>query len=365
MKARRIETPTTRRPGRRATRLSRTVALGMASTLLAACGGSVTARSESGAEGGADEVTFLNVLPMESLTFAPEMVADTCGGFFEEQHLDVAFQATQGSAPAVQSIIAGSALLTRVGDIETIIAAGDKHAPVTNVGTAEHLGSIRIVSSTRAPIDSPKDFRGKMIGIPSEGGTSEITLDLVLASAGIPTGDVDRQVVGLTPGIFNLVKSGRIDAYVVSLDVAVALEQQQPQAVVYNPSEDVTSGAQLYMTSQEQAQDPETRGQIRRYLEAIRSAIGFIVKDEANGFNQTMECISSKYNVPALADKAVARESLSTYVDSWTAHGYDSLLETNPQRWAATYQDMVAAGVVDEGLDPKAWYTNEFARGAP
>ena len=365
MKGRKIGTPPARRLGRRATLWSGTVALGMASTLLAACGGSAGTESGAGAEGGVDEVTFLNVLPMESLTFAPEMIADTCAGSFKEQRLDVTFQATEGSAPAVQSIIAGSALLTRVGDIETIIATGDKHAPVTNVGTAEHVGGIRMVSSTRAPIESPEDFRGKMIGIPSEGGTSEITLDLVLASAGIPTAEVDRQVVGLTPAIFNLVKSGRIDAYVVSLDVAVALERQQPQAVVYNPSEDVTSGAQLYMTSEEQAQDPQARDQIRRYLKAIRSAIDFIVKDEANGFNQTMECISSKYNVPALEDKAVTRESLSTYVDSWTAHGSDHMLETNPQQWAATYQDMVAAGVVDAGLNPKDWYTNAYVPDAP
>ena len=38
---------------------------------------------------------------------------------------------------------------------------------------------------------------------------------------------------GLAPGVFDLVTSGRIGGYIVSLDTAVALEEQQPEAVIY------------------------------------------------------------------------------------------------------------------------------------
>jgi NitT/TauT family transport system substrate-binding protein len=348
-----------RRPGRRwFVRSARAVTLGVAVAVLAACGGGGgSADSESG--GGVDEVTFLNILPMESLTFTPEMVADACG-HFRRQNLDVSFETTQGSAPAMQSIIAGSALLARVGDIETILAAGDKGAPVTNVGTVQQLGSIRLVSSSRAPIDSPEDFRGKLIGIPSEGGTSEITLDLVLAAGGVPAEDVERQVVGLTPAVFSLVESGRIDAYVVSLDVAIALQQQQPNAVIYDPSKDIDSGSQLYLTSREAADDAGSQDQMRRYLRAIASAIRFVAKDEANGFAETMKCISSKYDVATLEDESVARRSLSAYVASWTAHGSGALLRTDPQQWTSSYDELAAAGMVEEGMNPDDWYTNDF-----
>ncbi len=360
MSRNRIQRPARRRARRWCVSSGRAVALGVAASVLAACGGSATDSDSAG--GGVDELTFLNILPMESLTFSPEMVADGCG-YFREQNLDVAFETTEGSAPAVQSIIAGSAQLARVGDIETILAAGDKDAPVTNVGTVQQLGSIRVVSSSGSPINSPEDFQGKLIGIPSEGGTSEITLDLVLASAGVPVEEVDRQVVGLTPAVFSMVEQGRIDAYIVSLDVAMALEKQQPNAVMYDPSEDIESGSQLYMTSEEAAQDAETKDQIRRYMTAIRDAINFIVKDEANGFNKTMKCISSEYEVPTLENKDVARDALSTYVDSWTAHGSDSLLRTDPAQWTASYQEMVAAGLVDGGMNPANWYTNELVPG--
>jgi NitT/TauT family transport system substrate-binding protein len=339
------------------------VSLGVAASVLAACGGGAGTESDSGSSGGGvDELTFLNILPMESLSFTPEMVADGCG-YFRKQNLDVSFETTDGSAPAIQSIIAGSAQLARVGDIETIIAAGDKGAPVRNVGTVQQLGSIRIVSSADAPITSPDDFRGKLIGIPSEGGTSEITMDLVLANAGIPAEDVDRQVVGLTPAVFHMVEQGQIDAYVVSLDVAMTLEKQQPDAVLYDPSEDIEGGSQLYLTSEESTQDAETKDEISRYMAAIQDAISFVAKDEANGFNKTMKCISSKYDVPTLEDKDVSREALSTYVDSWTAHGSDSLLQTDPAQWAGSYQEMVTAGLVDDGMNPADWYTNDLVPG--
>ena len=63
------------------------------------------------------------------------------------------------------------------------------------------------------------------MGTPSEGGTSEIILKVTAASAGIDPDDVQTQVVGLAPGVFDLVTSGRIGGYVVSLDTAVALRE--------------------------------------------------------------------------------------------------------------------------------------------
>ena len=59
-----------RRPGRLARMCA---ALLVGGCLLAACGGGDKAAD------GRDKVTFLNILPLESLTFTPEMIADTEG----------------------------------------------------------------------------------------------------------------------------------------------------------------------------------------------------------------------------------------------------------------------------------------------
>lgn len=330
-------------------------------TLLAACGGGDEAGGNGGSSGGLQQVTFLNILPLESLTFTPELVAASCG-YFEQQGLDVSFETTQGSAPAIQTVLAGGALITRVGDMETMLAAGERDAPLVNVGQINKTGTIRFVSAKSDPLESPADIEGRLMGTPSEGGTSEIILKLVAAKAGISPDDVQTQVVGVAPGVFDLVTSGRIGGYIVSLDTSVALEQQQPEAVVYNPSDDVQSGGQVYVTSQEQADDPEKQEQLRKYLAAIQAAVQSVVADQANGYADTMKCLS-KYDIPTMQDPEVGKAALDQYVQSWTAAGEDQIARTVPEQWQTVYDEMSGSGFVPEGLDPAEWYTNDLAPG--
>ncbi|MBB3083720.1 ABC transporter substrate-binding protein [Geodermatophilus sabuli] len=344
------------------------LAAASAATLLAACGGGDDEASGSGGGGGGggngelQEVTFLNILPLESLTFTPELVASSCG-YFEEQGLDVTFETTQGSSQAIQTVLAGGALITRVGDMETMLAIGERDAPLVNVGQVNKTGTIRFVSAESDPLESPEDIEGRVMGTPSEGGTSEIILKLVAATAGIPQEEVQTQVVGLAPGVFDLVTSGRIGGYVVSLDTAVALEQQQPEAVVYAPSDDVQSGGQVYVTSQEQADDPAAQEQLRSYLAAIKASIQFVAEDEANGFAETIECLSD-YAIPTLEDPEVGKAALTQYVESWTSAGDDQIVRTVPEQWETVYEEMYSSGFVPDDLDPTEWYTNDFAPGS-
>ncbi len=339
-------TTTSTRSVRGARRVGRTCAAVLAiCAVLAACGGN------DGGDAG-EPVTFLNVLPMESLSFAPEMIADT-RGLFEARGLDVTFEATQGSAPAIQTVLAGGAQLTRIGDIETMIAAGERNAPLLAFGEPIHTGTIRMISTEASPVTRAEQFRGRLVGTPSEGGTSSITLDLVAGSAGVPPEEVSRQVVGLSPGVFDLLTSGRVDSYIVSLDTSVLLDHTRPETVVYDPNQDIDAGAQMYVTSAAQMADPQTRDRLERYASAVEEAMQFIVDDEANGFAETMRLIDSGYEVPALGDPEVAKAALAAYVDAYTSG--DTLLGISPQRWQAAYDEIVGIGQLPPGLDPAAW----------
>jgi NitT/TauT family transport system substrate-binding protein len=362
-------TRTTRRPDRRRPRWRTVLAAASAATLLAACGGGDEEPAGDAGGGGGDsgggevqDVTFLNILPLESLTFTPELVAASCG-MFEENGLNVSFETTQGSAQAIQTVIAGGALITRVGDMETMLAIGERDAPLVNVGQINKTGTIRFVSAQSDPLEEPEDIEGRVVGTPSEGGTSEIILKLVAAEAGIAPDEVQTQVVGLAPGVFDLVTSGRIGGYIVSLDTSVALDQQQPDAVIMSPSEFVESGGQVYITSQEQADDPEKQEQLRSYLAAIDEAVQFVTADEANDFAETIECLS-EYDIPTLENPEVAVGSLTQYVESWNAGGEDKVAQTDPEQWAAVYEEMSGSGFVPEGMDPEEWFTNDFAPGS-
>jgi NitT/TauT family transport system substrate-binding protein len=358
-----------RLPGRRSSRPRWRSALAAASaaTLLAACGGGGDDEGAAAGDGGdagsgggeVQDVTFLNILPLESLTFTPELVAASCG-YFEDNGLNVTFETTQGSAPAIQTVLAGGALITRVGDMETMLAIGERDAPLVNVGQINKTGTIRFVSAQSDPLESPEDIEGRLMGTPSEGGTSEIILKLVAASAGIDPDDVQTQVVGVAPGVFDLVTSGRIGGYIVSLDTSVALDQQQEEAVIYNPADDVQSGGQVYITSEEQAEDPAKQEQLTNYLTAIKQAVQFVVEDQANDYAETIECLS-EYEIPTLQDPEVGRAALDQYVESWTAAGEDQIAVTDPEQWQTVYDEMSGSGFVPEGLDPAEWVTDEFA----
>lgn len=346
-------TPVLRRPGFRVRVLA---------VLLAGCAALAACGAPQQSADGRQQITYLNVLPMESLSFAAEMVAET-KGFFAAHGLDVKFQSTQGSAPAIQTVLAGSALVTRIGDIETMIAAGQRNAPVTAFGELIHKNTIRMISTEAAPIRRAADFRGKLVGTPSEGGTSSITLDMVVGSAKVPPAEVRRQVVGLSPGVFDLLTAGRVDAYIVSLDTAMLLDRTRPEAVVYDPNEAVAAGAQVYVTSTRQAADPAAQDKLKRFMAAIDDAAKFIIADEQKGFAETIALISGKYKVAALADPETARAGLAAYVAAYRSN--DSLVGISAQRWAATYSEIVGVGQLPPGLDPARWVNPSFAPASP
>lgn len=323
--------------------------------LLAGCGGE--SEGGSGGQGGPRKATFLCVTPL-SLGFSAELIADTAG-YFADEGVEIEFQFPRGSAQAIQVLLAGGAPLTRIGDIEAMIAIAGQDAPLVNVAMPVKLSTLRIVSSSENPLEKPEDFRGNLIGVPSEGGTSETTLDLVLAAGGIDKAEVPRQVVGLTPGVFSLVREGRIAGYFVSTDTAIQIQHQHPDAVVFEPGTVIATGGQFYAVSREGLE--RDRDLLRGYLRAIRTAADFIIADEE--LDETLELIRSTYDFETLRDTEIAKESLRSEFAAWTVGGNDNVLAVVPERWNAAYEELVAAGLIQGGLDPNEWYTNELVEG--
>jgi len=323
-------------------------AMTTAGGVLIGCGGEA-------ADDGRTPVSFLAILDPQGLTFAPELMA-IAGGYFADVGLNVTLQQTRGSAPAIQTVISGAAPLTRIEQIEGVVHLANLAVPIRNVGTVIKESAIRFISSAAAPIREPQDFVGKLIGIPSEGGSTDKTLDLVLSTSGIPLDAVERQVVGVGAGIFDLVDRGTIQAYAVSIDVANILQQQRSNVVVMNPGSFMTSGAQFYMVSDDGL--VEHRDTITRFLQAVHAAIDFMIEDE--GFDRTLAILRQEYSFATLGDTAIAKASLREYVRIWTADGRSNVMRTMDAAWRQGYDELVQAGLAEAGRDPSAWYTNEL-----
>lgn len=310
---------------------------------------------------GEASLTYLNTLPIESLTYAPELVADT-KGFFKAEGVKVDFQFVNGTPPAIAAVMSGKGQLTRAGDADVIKSIATKNAKVVNVGTVQKGGAtIRIVSSKKHPINTVADLRGKTIGESALGGTTEGLLTLLLSSAGMKLSDVHQQVVGLSAGTFSLIQKGRLDGFMPSLDTATQLKATHKDAVVFDLSKHIAAGSQAYITSTAQAGDAKKQDAIKRYLRAIKSAIKFITEDKADGYAKTMKAVATKYHVPAFDQPDVTRAALDGYVASWTSGGADKAVQTDHERWSATYQEMVKAGTVRGGLKPDTWVDDRMA----
>jgi NitT/TauT family transport system substrate-binding protein len=303
-------------------------------------------------------VTFLNVIQLESLTYTPELIAQV-SGLFEREHLRVDFEFNRGSAEAIQNVLGGSGLLTRVGDNEMMAAVAARGAAITAVAQPSQSSTLRVVSLADEPVRTPADMRGRVIGIPSAGGASETLVNTLAAAADLSGPDVQKRVVGLGPGLLAQVRDGTVDAYVDSLDNAVATRRDDPDAVVLDPGGSTASGTQVYIASQRALADPARRDAIVRYLRAVRAAMQMVVED--GGLDRTLQMLGSRYDIPILHDPELAKATLRDYVASWQANG--TLLETDPARWQRIYTESVRVGVVPGGQDPARWFTNDLLVG--
>jgi ABC-type nitrate/sulfonate/bicarbonate transport system substrate-binding protein len=320
--------------------------------LLAACGsddkesGGGSGTSATSAASGSSTVQVVNILPPQ-LGYAAEYIADM-DGFFKKEGLTVKMNTARGSAPAIQAILSGTALLSWVGWLESVINIANEGAPIQSVAFTGRRSTLAIVSDKSEPLAKPQDFVGKRIGIPSEGGTSETTLDLMLAANNIPLDKVPRQVTGFTPGTFELIKRGRIAGFVIGASQEQQFREAQPTSTFLHTADYVTDGL-TYITSQKGLQS--NKAQIEAYLRALKGSMEQILDDKEKGYPDTLKKLRSKYDFAELKSDSVAKAYLDFNVGSWVVDGRDKLLTTDPEKWKATYDAAVKVKAAKAGAD--------------
>jgi NitT/TauT family transport system substrate-binding protein len=320
------------------------------SVLIAACGGSDSSSgssagsSNSGA--GAKSATIVNILPPQ-LGYVAEYIADI-DGLYRKNGVSVKVETARGSAPSIQAVLSGTALMCRCGRLESLIAIADRGAPIHAVAFTTRRSPLAIVSDKKAPLNTPTDLKGKRIGIPSEGGTSETTLDLLIASSGMSPNDVPRQVTGFTPGTFELVKKGRLAGFIIGATQMQQFRQAVPEAT-FMPTYKFVDDGENYIASAKGL--AEHKDAIQPYLASVKAAMQQVIADKEAGYADTLKKLRARYDFAELKNDAVARSWIDFLVTSWTKDGEDQLLKTNPQEWQKTYDDAVKIKAAKGGVD--------------
>jgi len=375
-----MSTVTMRRDGRRRVKLAATL-LTVGALALSACSNGADDDADTGTDTGteadagtdgteeetdADEpeeltpITVVTFLPLQSFTFAPEMMAYS-GGYFEEHGLDVTLEAVQGTPAAIQAVIGGAAFITRASTID-LMPPWEDGQEIVGVGTMARQTNLRIASADTNPIEAAEDLEGETLGMGSVGGTSERTLDLALREFGVDGDTVERQAVPVTAATFELVRRGELAGYIVSLDTALTLEIQNEDAVISTAGLDSIPDLQLFFTTPENVEnEPET---IEKFLAAMADATQFMVDDEANNYDETLRILrdSGDWDFPALFDDEASRAALTIYTtETWMDDSGVPLLHIDPELFESAYDVLTDGGLVEGTGNPQDWITTEFA----
>lgn len=347
-------------PKRRRTGIVRRFAVIAAAGALALTG---CASGGNGAGGDAGDalkpVTITTFLPLESLTFTPEMVA-YAGGYFEKHGLDVTLQPVQGAPAAVQSVLGGAALTTRVSSID-IMPAMDQGQKVQGVGTMSYGTSLRLVSSDKKPLRTAADLKGATIGMGSTGGTSERTLDLTLDAAGIDRKSVKREVVPVSAATFELVRQGKLDGYIVSMDTAAALKEQNKDAVIGGAELLSAPDMQVWIAMKSSVDDPQKADELKRVMASIQDAITFVRDDKANGYKNVIATMKKKWTFPSIeGDAPIAPSVLDEYVATGWFNPEGKPLVNADDTWKQAYGLYTSSKLVSGDNDPMEWLTNKL-----
>ncbi|MBS0537026.1 MAG: ABC transporter substrate-binding protein [Proteobacteria bacterium] len=299
------------------------------------------------------DVTYLT--PFGQLSgYAPDYWGVTYG-LFEKNGIRVKIVGGNGSAAAIQQVVAGQALICRTGGIDVVRAVSGVGAPIRAVGTIAHTTTFKVISAADAPVKAPKDLDGKTVGIVSAGGGTENYLDIMLAGAGIKRENVKRQVVGNSPGAFDLVKLKRLDAFIADTGVVLNLKARSEPIFYFDIDPYASVPGQVYAASDEGI--AKFGPQILAYMRGVRAAMQAIAADTSG--EATVKAIEPFKPVdmksPELGLAAVRAEEVL-----WNARGKEKLAKIIPANWQSGWKEMEAAGLAKPG-DPSKAYTTQFS----
>ncbi|MEV6773145.1 ABC transporter substrate-binding protein [Nocardia sp. NPDC051030] len=313
-------------------------------------------------ENGRPKITIM-VGGLEKVIYLPAMLTQQLG-FFEKNDIDVQLLGEQSGANAE------TALLT--GDVQGVVGFYDHTIDLqakeqclkTVVQFADVPGEVELVSKADAgDIRSPKDFKGRNLGVTSLGSSTDFLTQGLAGQAGLDTSDYTRVKVGAGQTFIAGMNHNGIDAgmttdptvaKMVSSGEAEILIDMRNEAGTRAALGGLYPAASLYMRCETVESHPD------------------IVQKLATSFVQTLQWIKSHTpeEIAAKMPSQYAGGNPELYVksvrDSIVMFNGDGLMKRegaeNVLRILGQYSRNVKP--VRDRIDLDATYTNEFAQKA-
>jgi len=316
-------------------------------TVLAGCP-AIIARAAA-----ADAITFMMPISF-AIDFIHSMNAYS-GGHFAKQGIDAKLLAATTGAQAMQILYSGKTDFAYGSALDEIrVVAAQKSGPIA-IATMNQASSFRVISLKVKPVLKPEDFKGKIVGLISNGSPTEIYLDMMLAKAGLKKSDAQRQVAGSSPGAIQIVKQGRIDCFISTASTVIALERAGEEIVSWGPDSYVPMPGQVFMTMPETAaKKPDV---VIRLLKALKASVDEIIQGP---IEPIIRRAAKDFDFGGQSDMGALLAFNKVQVEQlWYGQGKENLLRNVPKLWEQGVAELRAVGIADI-QDPTQLYTNRF-----
>ena len=216
-----------------------------------------------------------------------------------------------------------------------------------------------MVSHKDKPIAKAEDFAGKTVGLVSVGGTTEILLDLMLRKVGVARDSVKRETTGDTPAAFEIMRQGRVDCFMVSINAVAALEATRAPVEVWSTDRYAPLPGQVYMTTR--ALIDTAPDKLTRIVRALKNSAIEVLSQPLPPIYQRAQ---KDFDIPGLKDlDAAAAVQRITMDRLWLSQGRDNFMRNVPALWNSGVSLMRDAGMTTIS-DAAALYTNRFVDAA-
>ncbi|MEU5435067.1 ABC transporter substrate-binding protein [Streptomyces sp. NPDC020719] len=198
----------------------------LAATTLTACG------SDDSAGGSSNKVKIM-VGGLDKVIYLPAMLTERLG-YFKAEGLDVQLMSEPAGVQAETALISGDVQGT-VGFYDHTLDLQAKGKQVTSVVQFSHApGEVEVVSTKAAgDIASPKDFKGKKLGVTGLGSSTDFLTKYLAVRDGVKTSDFTPVAVGAGPTFIAALKQGAIQGGMTTdPTVATILDQKLGKVLV-------------------------------------------------------------------------------------------------------------------------------------
>lgn len=200
---------------RKTARYSALAAAGLlALSSLTACANdaaSTTADSGSNGGGGKGEHVKIMVGGLDKVIYLPAMLTQRLG-YFNDEGLDVELLSEPAGVQAETALVSGQ-VQGAVGFYDHTLDLQTKGKSVESVVQfSQAPGEVEIVSNKRADdITSPKDFKGKKLGITGLGSSTDFLTKYLAVKNGVKVSEFSPIAVGAGPTFISALQKGAID----------------------------------------------------------------------------------------------------------------------------------------------------------